>query len=319
MWSEDTAFWRDDGGKNCTANPGLTVEEKELKGIRDIKWFKSHSRTMKGNPFFEVQLPPSAKKPRIDTQVARPKQNLGHQQQHGNNDQKPSSEDARKKLKEQRRRLPIYYGRSQMIEEVRRTDNIIIMSETGSGKTTQVPQYLFEAGLAHCGIIGCTQPRRVAAITIADRVSREMGVQLGSTVGFTVRFEDNTSPRTKIKYMTDGILLREAILDPLLMKYSIIILDEAHERTIHTDVLFGIIKTAQRLRKDRQTGKLKIVIMSATLEAEHFARYFNNAKIVYVEGRRHPIKMMYTVDLQTDYIQAALVSTLQMHQELEPG
>ena len=276
---------------------------------------------MKGNPFFEVQQPPSAKKPRIDTPVARPKQNLGHQQQqHDHKDQKRSSEDARKKLKEQRRRLPIYYGRSQLIEEIRRGDNIIIMSETGSGKTTQVPQYLFEAGLAmNGGIIGCTQPRRVAAMTIADRVSKEMGVQLGSTVGFTVRFEDNTSPRTRIKYMTDGILLREAILDPLLMKYSIIILDEAHERTIHTDVLFGIIKKAQRLRKQRQTGKLKIIIMSATLEAEHFARYFNNAKIVYVEGRRHPIKMMYTVDLQTDYIQAALVSTLQMHQELEPG
>lgn len=271
---------------------------------------------MKGNPFFDVQQPPSTKKPRIETPVARPNQNLG--QQH-DKDHKPTLEDARKKLKEQRRRLPIYYGRNQLIEEVRRGDNIIIMSETGSGKTTQVPQYLFEAGLAYGGIIGCTQPRRVAAITIADRVSKEMGVQLGSTVGFTVRFEDNTSPKTRIKYMTDGILLREAILDPLLMKYSIIILDEAHERTIHTDVLFGVIKKAQKLRKHKQTGKLKIIIMSATLEAEHFARYFNNAKIVYVEGRRHPIKMMYTVDLQTDYIQAALVSTLQMHQQLEPG
>ena len=228
-------------------------------------------------------------------------------------------ETTRKKLREERRRLPIYYGKGQLIDEIRKAANIIIMSETGSGKTTQVPQYILEAGLSGNGIIGCTQPRRVAAISIAERVSKEMGVALGTKVGFTVRFEDNTCHQTKIKYMTDGILLREAILDPLLMRYSIVILDEAHERTIHTDVLFGVVKQAQSMRKMRQLNGLKIIIMSATLEAEHFAEYFNKAKILYIEGRKYPIKMMNAVESQSDYVQAALVSALQCHKELEPG
>ena len=230
-----------------------------------------------------------------------------------------STEDSREKLKEQKRRLPIYFGRSRLIEEIKRNDNVIVMSETGSGKTTQIPQYLLEAGMANKGIIGCTQPRRVAAITVADRVAKEKDVDLGTLIGYAVRFEDVTSPKTKIKYMTDGILLREAIIDPLLKSYNIIILDEAHERTIHTDILFGVIKTAQRMRKTEQLHRLKIVVMSATLEAEHFANYFNNARILYLEGRRHPVKMMYTVEPQTDYTQAALTSVLQLHRETEPG
>ena len=265
---------------------------------------------------------PVSKKARLDNgEVNRPvmqKQQHRPSQQNGFHD-KHALEAAKKKLKEQRRRLPIYFGKSQLIDEVKKAENVIIMSETGSGKTTQVPQYLLEAGLAGAKMIGCTQPRRVAAISIAERVSKEMGVALGTTVGFTVRFEDNTCQQTRIKYMTDGILLREAIMDPLLMRYGIIILDEAHERTIHTDVLFGVIKQAQAMRKMKQLARLKIVIMSATLEAEHFAQYFNNAKILYIEGRKYPIKIMNTVDPQTDYVQAALVSALQCHKELEPG
>lgn len=245
-------------------------------------------------------------------------QPMQYKKQNGFHD-KHVMEAAKQKLKDQRRRLPIYFGKNQLIAEVRRSENLIIMSETGSGKTTQVPQYLFEAGLAGAGVIGCTQPRRVAAISIAERVSKEMGVALGTTVGFAVRFEDSTCNQTRIKYMTDGILLREAILDPLLTRYSIIILDEAHERTIHTDVLFGVIKQAQALRKAKQLNRLKIIIMSATLEAEHFAAYFNNARILYIEGRKYPIKIMNTVDPQTDYLQAALVSALQCHKELDPG
>ena len=239
-------------------------------------------------------------------------------QQNGFHDNR-SFEVIKNKLREERRRLPIHYGKKQLIEEVRKSENIIILSETGSGKTTQVPQYLREAGLSSVGVIGCTQPRRVAAISIAERVSKEMGVALGTIVGFTVRFEDNTCNETKIKYMTDGILLREAILDPLLMRYSIVILDEAHERTIHTDVLFGVVKEAQSMRKIKKLDKLKIIIMSATLEAKHFAEYFSDAKILYIEGRKYPIKMMNTVEIQTDYVQAALVSALQCHKELAPG
>ena len=179
--------------------------------------------------------------------------------------------------------------------------------------------FCYISGLAKKGIIACTQPRRVAAITVAQRVAKEKRGETGDLVGYCVRFEDVTSERTKIKYMTDGMLLREALGDPLLEKYSIIILDEAHERTIHTDVLFGVVKSAQKKRKENGMSSLKIIIMSATLEAEHFAKYFNDAKILYLEGRRHPIKIMYTSEPQPDYVHAALVSVLQLHQEMPPG
>lgn len=218
----------------------------------------------------------------------------------------------------QRFNLPIYPARRALITEIRNKDNVIVVGETGSGKTTQIPQYLYEAKFAKEGLIACTQPRRVAAISIAQRVAREMAVEVGQEVGYTVRFEDVTSPRTKIKYMTDGMLLREAIGDPLLRRYAVVILDEAHERTIHTDVLFGVVKAAQTIRKQQGLYPLKIVIMSATLEAEHFSKYFNNAEVLYIEGRQHPIHVMYTINVQVDYIHAALVTIMQLHQDQPP-
>lgn len=222
-------------------------------------------------------------------------------------------------LAQERLKLPIYTARRALITEIRNSDNVVVVGETGSGKTTQIPQYLYEAKLAKHGMICCTQPRRVAAISIAQRVAKEMGVHVGEEVGYTVRFQDVTSGRTRIKYMTDGMLLRESIGDPLLKKYSVVILDEAHERTVHTDVLFGIVKSAQKRRKEKEMHPLKIVVMSATLEAEHFSSYFNNAKVLYIEGRQHPVTVMYTVGDQLDYIHAALVSVMQLHQEQPPG
>lgn len=120
---------------------------------------------------------------------------------------------------------------------------LIVVGDTGSGKTTQMTQYLAEAGYADKGRIGCTQPRRVAAMSVAKRVAEEVGCRLGQEVGYTIRFEDCTSPETKIKYMTDGMLQRESVIDPLCSQYSVIMLDEAHERTISTDVLFGLLKS----------------------------------------------------------------------------
>lgn len=120
---------------------------------------------------------------------------------------------------------------------------LIVVGDTGSGKTTQMVQYMAEAGYADKGRIGCTQPRRVAAMSVAKRVAEEVGCRLGQEVGYTIRFEDCTSPETRIKYMTDGMLQRECLIDPLCSAYSVIMLDEAHERTIATDVLFGLLKS----------------------------------------------------------------------------
>lgn len=137
-------------------------------------------------------------------------------------------------------------------------DTLIVIGETGSGKTTQIPQFLYHARQSERGIIAVTQPRRVAAISISTRVAKEMKTQLGDVVGYTVRFEDHTSRNTKIKFATDGSLLREALSDRLLRQYSAIILDEAHERTINTDVLFGIVKDAQKTRKNSNHPPLKV-------------------------------------------------------------
>ena len=216
-------------------------------------------------------------------------------------------------------RLPIFSARKALLKEIRINDTCIIIGETASGKSTQLPQFLYRSGFMRFGIIACTQPRRVAAISLAERVAYEMKVELGDRVGYTVRFEDMTSGNTRIKYMTDGMLLREAIQDPLLKRYAIIILDEAHERTIHTDVLFGIVKTAQRTRGKSRDQTLKVIVMSATLAAEPFSKFFDDARILYIEGRQHPIKTLYSVDMQTDYLNAALVSAVQLHKEKPLG
>lgn len=148
-------------------------------------------------------------------------------------------------IRDQRESLPIFKLRTELIKAVLDNRILVVIGETGSGKTTQMPQYLCEMGLCKNGKkVGCTQPRRVAAMSVAKRVSEEMGVRLGQEVGYSIRFEDCTSPRTMIKYMTDGMLLRECLMDPSLNAYSVIMLDEAHERTIHTDVLFGLLKNA---------------------------------------------------------------------------
>ena len=145
------------------------------------------------------------------------------------------------------------------------------MGETGSGKTTQIPQFLLEAGYANKGLIAITQPRRVAAISIATRVSHELSSKLGSTVGYSIRFDDCTTPETKIKYMTDGMLMREFLNDMYLTKYSCIILDECHERTLRTDILLGLVKRVLKKRKN----DLKVILMSATLDADRFSIFFN--------------------------------------------
>lgn len=218
-------------------------------------------------------------------------------------------------IQQQREELPIYKLKNEFIQAVSEHNLLIVIGETGSGKTTQMTQYLMEAGFIKPGTqLGCTQPRRVAAMSVAKRVSEEVGCKLGSIVGYSIRFEDCTSSETIIKYMTDGMLLREILSDKLLSRYSVIILDEAHERTINTDILFGLLKTLMIHRKD-----LKLIVTSATLDAEKFSEYFNNAPIFTIPGRMYPVTILYAKQPELDYLDASLMTVMQIHLSQPPG
>ena len=212
------------------------------------------------------------------------------------------------KMKIDRMSLPIYAYREKLLQLVRDNQIIVLVGETGSGKTTQIPQFLHEVGYTKLGKIGVTQPRRVAAMSVATRVSFEMGTKLGHEVGYSIRFEDCTSDKTIIKYMTDGMLLREFLNEPDLQSYSCLMIDEAHERTLHTDVLFGLVKDLARSRPD-----LKLIISSATMDAEKFSEYFDKAKIIKIPGRRYQVDIYYTKAPEADYIEAAVIAALQIH------
>lgn len=258
---------------------------------------------------------PASKKLKFDNNISNNIANIKTNGQPYNNNKTPAKRVIT--LQEQRRSLPVFQNRNKLLELIERFNTLIILGETGSGKTTQIPQYILSARLQNTGMIAVTQPRRVAAISIAIRVAQEManGLEVGEIVGYTVRFEDVTSKRTKIKYLTDGMLLREAILDKLLMKYTVIILDEAHERTINTDVLFGIVKQAQTLRLVRNLTPLKILLMSATMDVDHFSKYFNNCQAVYLEGRTYPVNIFYAMKPQEDYQTACVATFFKIHRE----
>jgi ATP-dependent RNA helicase DHX8/PRP22 len=211
-------------------------------------------------------------------------------------------------IKEQRGSLPIFAQKDNFISAVKLHQVIVAIGETGSGKTTQMPQYLANSGFCKKGLIACTQPRRVAAQSIAKRVADEVGCRIGDEVGYNVRFDDCTGPNTIIKYMTDGMLLREALIDTNLSRYSVIILDEAHERTINTDVLFGVLKNVVQHRSD-----LKLIVTSATLDAEKFSTYFFNSPIFTIKGRMYPVEKFYSKQSENDYLDAALTTIMQIH------
>ncbi|PVU94379.1 hypothetical protein BB561_002598 [Smittium simulii] len=311
---------------------------------------------------------------------------------HTNNKNGRNSQNKKILLSKQRQELPIYSARENIIQSIYKNDTTIVVGETGSGKTTQIPQYLLEAGFVkEFGTsIAVTQPRRVAATSIAKRVADEVGTRLGDKVGYGIRFDNCFSKYTKIKYLTDGMLLREVLTDPLLLKYKVVVLDEAHERTLRTDILFGMLKTIQKKREEmvkanakkkknsskahnsQENGnsnnfnsmpkkhimfdqdnenqndislkntkpknhnpdstdndkkkddtpfvsKLKIIIMSATLDAEKFLQYFNNAPVLYISGRQFPVKTFYTYEPQSDYLDSAHTTVIQLHLETNPN
>ncbi|ODV67002.1 P-loop containing nucleoside triphosphate hydrolase protein [Hyphopichia burtonii NRRL Y-1933] len=215
-----------------------------------------------------------------------------------------------------RKDLPVHAQRDEFLQIFHLTQIMVFVGETGSGKTTQIPQFVAYDDLSHLNgtQIACTQPRRVAAMSVAKRVADEMDVELGEEVGYLIRFENKTSDKTFLKYMTDGMLLREAMDDHEMKNYSCIILDEAHERTLATDILMGLLKQISLNRPD-----LKIIIMSATLDAEKFQSYFNNAPLLAVPGRTHPVEIYYTPEFQRDYLDATIRTVLQIHATEDDG
>lgn len=220
------------------------------------------------------------------------------------------------KLLATRQKLPVY-GFLQEIQEAVLTHQVIVIEgETGSGKTTQIPQFLTNMTIPGSTgkMVACTQPRRVAAMSIAKRVAEEMDVELGQQVGYTIRFEDVTCGSTKLRFLTDGMLLQHAMSDPLLSNYSVILLDEAHERTLSTDILFGLLKEVMPKRPD-----LKVVVMSATLDAKKFQGYFDDAPLICIPGRTFPVDIFFTPEPERDYLEAAVRTAVQIHVCEEEG
>ncbi len=184
--------------------------------------------------------------------------------------------------------LPINVRRAEIAAAIEKNQVVVICGETGSGKTTQLPKICLELGRGLHGLIGHTQPRRIAARATATRIAQELKSELGRYVGFKIRFTDRVSNETYIKLMTDGILLAETQTDPLLRQYDTILIDEAHERSLNIDFLLGYLKQLCAKRRD-----LKIIVTSATLDAERFSKHFNNAPVIEVSGRLYPIQTRY--------------------------
>lgn len=219
------------------------------------------------------------------------------------------------KILKQRKLLPVFEYKDRIIECVRNNKVTIIEGSTGSGKTTQIPQFLLEADIIPSDKkVICTQPRQVAAINVATRVAQEMDVELGSVVGYCVRFDAKLTNQTRLKYMTDGLLLHEFISDRDVNDYGIIIIDEAHERNINSDIILGLLKQLTERRKD-----VRIVVMSATLEADKFTTFFDKAPHLEVPGRLYPVEIIYTSDPVSNYVESAINTALKIHREEPMG
>lgn len=240
--------------------------------------------------------------------------------------------DRDEKVQAARLELPVCLHEQQIIEAIHDHDVVLITGATGTGKTTQVPQFLVEDGFGDArappkaGVIAVTQPRRVAAVTCASRVAHEMRTKIGGRVGYAVRHDSRCGPETAIKFVTDGVLLREVERDLMLRRYSVVIVDEAHERSLNTDLLLAFLSRSVRLRREKLSetlGPLKVIIMSATLDVEGVfsgnAALFPNPPVVSVPSRQHPITIHFAKRTSDDYIEQAFKKVSKIHRRLPPG
>jgi len=208
--------------------------------------------------------------------------------------------------------LPVYEQKARILEGLERHQVIVVESPTGSGKTTQLPVILHEAGYTQTGMIGVTQPRRIAALSVSEFIANQLKVPLGDAVGYKMRFEDHTSPETKIKIMTDGILLQELKLDPWLSKYSVIMVDEAHERSLNIDFILGLLK---RILQERQD--FKVIVSSATINTDMFSMYFNECPVIKIDAMAYPVTLIFdppalTASTETLAAETALLDKIAM-------
>ncbi|KAL1881927.1 putative ATP-dependent RNA helicase DHR1 [Diaporthe australafricana] len=235
-------------------------------------------------------------------------------------------------IQEARLKLPVVAEEQRIMEAIHDNDIVVLCGSTGSGKTTQVPQFLFEAGYGSPdgptpGLIGITQPRRVAAVSMSKRVGQELGNH-SDKVAYQIRFEGTMDPKTAVKFMTDGVLLREVAQDIALRKYSAIIVDEAHERSVNTDILVGMLSRVVKLRaelsqEDPKIKPLKLIIMSATLRIEDMTQnpklFKTPPPVLEVEGRQYPVTVHFSRRTQHDYVEEAFKKISRGHRKLPPG
>jgi ATP-dependent RNA helicase DDX35 len=225
--------------------------------------------------------------------------------------------------------LPIAQLKDQLLYTIETYPVTIVVGATGSGKTTQIPRFCLDAGWCADGKqIAVTQPRRIAATSVAARVAEELGTPLGQRVGYSIRFEDVTSANTQVKFVTDGLLLREMLVDPLLNRYSVIMVDEAHEQSLSSDILLSLLKKVLRKRED-----LRVVVSSATLEAERFLDFFapddgekvhgkskeEYGKIIGIEGRTYPVEIQYAIEPTNNYVESIVEAVMNIHTKESDG
>lgn len=307
---------------------GADVEDKGQDGSEAEKSAETSSPMENSDKDWKVEDQTSEKSEKMETSETDKK------------NEKESKEDSKQKSIEVERKPAVYIhvdrtsevqaarlnlpilGEEQVIMETINENNIVILAgETGSGKTTQVPQFLYEAGYAEKKMIGVTEPRRVAAISMSKRVAHEMNLS-SDIVSYLIRFEGNTTESTKIKFMTDGVLLKEIESDFTLNKYSVIILDEAHERSVYTDILVGLLSRIVPLRQKRGSP-LKLIIMSATLRVEDFTKNKQLFKVtppvLSVETRQFPVTIHFNKYTTDDYVKEAYNKALKIHTKLPEG